>query len=216
MTEETKNIIVWQSDSTHPELSEVVKASLREVMDPELGLNIMELGLVRDLQIEEDKAKVTMIMTTPFCPYAPALLEMTRKQAESTLNRPTSIEMGREMSAIVKSAADKNISFYEAERQVLDFHHGQVGRWLAEHWNLPVNLAEPINFHHQPELAKIAPEQTAIVHLANIIIRARGFGFSGDRFVPPLSPHAWDLLGFAPEDFDGILEDLEPKLMNIE
>lgn len=97
MTEEAKNIVVWEFESTYPELSETVKTALREVVDPELGINIIELGLVRDLLIEEDKAKVTMVMTTPFCPYAPALLEMTRKKAESTLNRPTSIEMGREL-----------------------------------------------------------------------------------------------------------------------
>ena len=66
-------------------------------MDPELGLNIIELGLVRDLMVEEDKAKVTMIMTTPFCPYAPALLEMTRKKAEELVDRPTTIKMGIEM-----------------------------------------------------------------------------------------------------------------------
>lgn len=97
MTEETKRVVVWQADSTHPDLSTEVKSALREVIDPELGLNIIELGLVRDLTIAEDKAKVTMIMTTPFCPYAPALLEMTRKKAESTLARPTMIEMGMEM-----------------------------------------------------------------------------------------------------------------------
>ncbi len=97
MTDEAKNIVVWEAESTHPDLAETTKTALREVMDPELGLNIIELGLVRDLTIEDKKAKVTMIMTTPFCPYAPALLEMTRKKAEETLKRSTSIEMGREM-----------------------------------------------------------------------------------------------------------------------
>jgi metal-sulfur cluster biosynthetic enzyme len=37
-----------------------------------------------------------MIMTTPFCPYAPALLEMTRQKAEEALERPTTISMGIE------------------------------------------------------------------------------------------------------------------------
>ena len=97
MTEETKQTVIWQAESTDPDLSAEVKTALREVIDPELGLNIIELGLVRDLLIAEDKAKVTMIMTTPFCPYAPALLEMTRKKAETTLDRPTTIEMGIEM-----------------------------------------------------------------------------------------------------------------------
>jgi metal-sulfur cluster biosynthetic enzyme len=38
-----------------------------------------------------------MILTTPFCPYAPALLEQTRAVAQQTLGVPTTIEMGREM-----------------------------------------------------------------------------------------------------------------------
>jgi metal-sulfur cluster biosynthetic enzyme len=38
-----------------------------------------------------------MILTTPFCPYGPALLEMTRQKAENTLNHPTTIEFGMEM-----------------------------------------------------------------------------------------------------------------------
>jgi metal-sulfur cluster biosynthetic enzyme len=87
----------WQIESTHPELVEPVTEALREVVDPEIGLNIIELGLVRDIQIEDEQAKLTMILTTPFFPYGPAMLEMTRQKAEGTLERPTLIEMGMEM-----------------------------------------------------------------------------------------------------------------------
>ena len=74
-----------------------VCGALREVMDPEIGLSVIELGLVRDMDIQTDKAEVTMIMTTPFCPYAPALLESVRKATEDTAGVPTAIEMGAEM-----------------------------------------------------------------------------------------------------------------------
>mgnify|MGYP003701924017 CR=1 FL=1 len=93
----TDKQVVWQADNTHPELAATTKQDLRQVLDPELGLNIIELGLVRDLIIDDDKANVSMIMTTPFCPYAPALLEMARKKAEESVQRPTTIEMGMEM-----------------------------------------------------------------------------------------------------------------------
>jgi len=96
MSTESKEV-VWHADSTHPELATATKQSLREVLDPEIGLNIIELGLIRDLVIEEDKANLTMIMTTPFCPYAPALLEMARKKTEETVQRSTTIEVGMEM-----------------------------------------------------------------------------------------------------------------------
>ena len=51
-------------------------------MDPEIGLNVLELGLIRNVAVLNGEAKMMMIMTTPFCPYGPALLETTRQQAE--------------------------------------------------------------------------------------------------------------------------------------
>jgi metal-sulfur cluster biosynthetic enzyme len=97
MTEEIIPKTIWQADSTHPELAEALREALKEVVDPEIGLNIIELGLVRDVVVEDEKATVTMILTTPFCPYGPALLDISRQKAEIALQRPTTIEMGMEM-----------------------------------------------------------------------------------------------------------------------
>lgn len=96
MTDE-KQILIWQADTTHPKFAVEAKEALREVIDPELGLNIIELGLIRDLSMDNDKAHVVMIMTTPFCPYGPALLEMARKKVEDTHNFTTTIEVGMQM-----------------------------------------------------------------------------------------------------------------------
>jgi metal-sulfur cluster biosynthetic enzyme len=76
---------------------EGVHEALRTVVDPEIGMNIMELGLIRDVQISDDRAHLVMIMTTPFCPYAPQLLEQTRRTAQDFLGLPTTIEMGMQM-----------------------------------------------------------------------------------------------------------------------
>jgi len=97
MNENSKSKVVWQADSTHPDLAEPLRESLREVIDPEIGLNIIELGLVRNVRIENEAAEVNMILTTPFCPYGPAMLEMTRKKAEEALAKSVTIEMGMEM-----------------------------------------------------------------------------------------------------------------------
>lgn len=93
MTEAVPNPI-WEADSTHPDEAEHIRSSLREVMDPEIGMSIIELGLVRDLHLDDEIAEVKMIMTTPFCPYAPALLEMTRAKTEEAAGRVTTIEFG--------------------------------------------------------------------------------------------------------------------------
>ena len=71
--------------------------ALRVVIDPEIGMNVIELGLVRHTEIMDDRAHINMIMTTPFCPYAPQLLEQTRRTAQEFLGVPTTIEMGMEM-----------------------------------------------------------------------------------------------------------------------
>ena len=74
-----------------------LRESLRAVVDPEIGMNIVELGLVRQIDIQDESAHVMMIMTTPFCPYAPQLLEQTRRTAQDFLGLPVTIEMGMEM-----------------------------------------------------------------------------------------------------------------------
>ena len=79
------------------EKEDAIYEALRSVVDPEIGLNVVELGLIRNLDLFEDRAHVTMIMTTPFCPYAAQLLEMSRKAAQGAAGVPTTIEMGLEM-----------------------------------------------------------------------------------------------------------------------
>jgi len=93
MSEDAVQSAIWEADSTDPEQSEQVRQALRQVMDPEIGLNVIELGLVRDLKIEDSTQHVKMIMTTPFCPYGPALLEGTRAKAEEATGKGTTIEM---------------------------------------------------------------------------------------------------------------------------
>jgi len=88
----------WQIEESHPDFFSPLDEAFRQVIDPEIGLNILELGLIRDVSVdtEEDSAHVVMIMTTPFCPYAPALLESARSKAEGVIEKPTTIEMGME------------------------------------------------------------------------------------------------------------------------
>ena len=96
MADNIQNKPVWDIESTNPELLEPLTEELKKVMDPEIGLNVLELGLVRNVAIISGEAKLVMIMTTPFCPYGPLLLETTRQQAEIGLKIPTSITLSYE------------------------------------------------------------------------------------------------------------------------
>ncbi|MFZ0533746.1 MAG: iron-sulfur cluster assembly protein [Anaerolineales bacterium] len=96
MSDTIQNKPVWDIESTNPEIVKPLIAELNKVMDPEIGLNVLELGLVRNVAVIKGEAKLMMIMTTPFCPYGPALLETTRQQAEIGLKLPTSITLSYE------------------------------------------------------------------------------------------------------------------------
>ena len=89
--------IQWTIHQTHPERVQEVRAKLSEVVDPEIGMNIIQLGLIRDVEIENGIGRLKMILTTPFCPYGPSMLEMTRQKAESVLEIPTHIDLGMDM-----------------------------------------------------------------------------------------------------------------------
>jgi metal-sulfur cluster biosynthetic enzyme len=97
MTEEAVNQIRWTIHETHPEIVEQARARLSEVVDPEIGMSIIQLGLVRNIEIENGVGHVKMILTTPFCPYGPAMIEMTKAKAIEGLNMPVTIEMGMDM-----------------------------------------------------------------------------------------------------------------------
>ena len=53
----------------------VVMEALREVMDPEIGCNIVDLGLIYSVAIEGARVKVTMTLTTPGCPMSQMISE---------------------------------------------------------------------------------------------------------------------------------------------
>jgi len=97
MSEPEIKEIQWTIHTTHPERVRMAREKLSEVVDPEIGMNIIQLGLIRDVAIENDIAHVKMILTTPFCPYGPAMIEMTKAKAVEGLNLPVTIEMSMDM-----------------------------------------------------------------------------------------------------------------------
>jgi metal-sulfur cluster biosynthetic enzyme len=76
---------------------EEILEALRSVIDPEIGLNVVELGLIRNLDIEEDSTRITMILTTPFCPYGPAMIEQVRSTASQVASGEIVVEIGTEL-----------------------------------------------------------------------------------------------------------------------
>lgn len=62
------------SDAAEPLSEEQVKMALRRVKDPELNLNIVDLGLVYGVRVDGSKVSVDMSLTSPGCPSGPEIL----------------------------------------------------------------------------------------------------------------------------------------------
>ena len=67
--------------------------ALRSVVDPELGMDVVELALIRQIVIGSESSEIKMILTTPFCPYAGSMVQQIKDQAESVLEHPVKVTL---------------------------------------------------------------------------------------------------------------------------
>jgi len=124
------------------------------------------------------------------------------------------LNFGDDYRQLLELIEKKEIPMLEAERGLLGTDHAEVGAWLAKGWFLPDKLIEPIACHHDVAAATSQQTKAAVVHFADILVKASGFGFSGDDFVPCIQPIAWEKLGMTEAILTEIVEELEDKLVD--
>jgi metal-sulfur cluster biosynthetic enzyme len=56
--------------------------ALRSVVDPEIGMNVVELALIKQVILGDELSEIKMILTTPFCPYAGSMIQQVKEAAE--------------------------------------------------------------------------------------------------------------------------------------
>jgi serine O-acetyltransferase len=62
---------------------EEVLSGLKEVIDPEIGANLVDLGLIREVRIEDDRIQVRMVLTMPGCPLAGYLVSQVENKVRT-------------------------------------------------------------------------------------------------------------------------------------
>jgi len=122
------------------------------------------------------------------------------------------VTLPEDFEAILRTAREEGAWMCEVEERVVGVDHTGIVRWVAAKWNLPANIAEPMTFHHAPSRARNYGRRAAMVHLADLLIQAVGFGDSGSPFVPPLDTRALSLLGVDLAFIETVLQELEEDM----
>lgn len=57
---------------------DAIRTALREVIDPELGINVVDLGMIREIQHDGESTTVSMVLTTMACPFWELFVDQVR------------------------------------------------------------------------------------------------------------------------------------------
>jgi len=126
------------------------------------------------------------------------------------------LQFPEEYEKALNETQESGVVIYEAEKNHFNTSHASVGSWMARKWRFPLGLIDVIEYHHKPHLTKNTPLESSIVHIADILVRARGYGFPGDNLIMPVQPEAWELLGLTEKDLVEVLKEAEDSLQMTE
>lgn len=110
-----------------------------------------------------------------------------------------------DMSAALQAHRERQGHLHDLEQQYLGIDHTELGAILLAHWQLPEVFRSAVYDHHAPWRAP-CPSETAVVHVADLIVNSLRLGTSGTRWVPVLDDGAWNLTGLDIEQLPAILE----------
>ncbi|MBN2793700.1 MAG: HDOD domain-containing protein [Desulfuromonadales bacterium] len=106
----------------------------------------------------------------------------------------------------------KKLSLVEAERQILQTSHAEIGALLSERWSLPPFLVNVIRWHHQPLEAPQDKELAIIVATADLLVNRFGNGIESGQQVPEFEQELLDHCQLTPQRLDQLRQDLDRNL----
>lgn len=118
--------------------------------------------------------------------------------------------MSEDFNAVFNQAIELKDYFINQENALLGLTHQEIGSQLAIKWKLPDTFAVAIKNHNNPDVS-LSKEPVfiliAIVHLADILVKALNIGFSGDDYVPMINEACWEALGFTEAHIETIMTE---------
>ncbi len=122
----------------------------------------------------------------------------------------------QEFNKVIEEYNKGGLMFYEAERKVLGFDHGDIGSAVCQKWNLSDDIVETIRCHHNPEEASAGNISVHMVHIANIIVSIMGLGIGAGGVDQKISEKSLSVLNLKEEDISMLMMSIMDELENDE
>jgi len=119
-----------------------------------------------------------------------------------------------EFQEILAIAREREIPFAEAEKEVLETNHGEIGYWLTQKWQLADDLANAIRYQHNLEEAPDAASRqlAAVIIFADYICRMKQYGHAGNYGKPSLPLQAWEQLSIEKDQLPNLMERVNEEI----
>lgn len=88
---ETETVSVADPQARATELA--ILDALRSVVDPEIGMNVVELALIKQIVVGPETTEIRMILTTPFCPYAGSMIAQVKEATEEVVGHEVKVTL---------------------------------------------------------------------------------------------------------------------------
>ncbi len=102
----------------------------------------------------------------------------------------------------------EGVPLLDAEKEVLEFDHAEIGHWLAEKWKLPNTVLDTIQYHHNPSGAKRHHKRIALIHIADYITTGNIMSPTETDPQYPFDKAVFDILSITEKD----LKEIEEKI----
>lgn len=109
----------------------------------------------------------------------------------------------------VMNAFKKSKLLTDAEKEVFDFTHSEIGSWLAGKWSLPDTVSDTILYHHNPSQAGKNLVHIATVHVADYIVDSHIIRSTARDYISHFDPSSLGLLGMSENDLNDVVTELK-------
>lgn len=116
--------------------------------------------------------------------------------------------LGSRYDLVRQFTCNEGKSFLEAERQLFETDHAEVGGLVAKEWNLPPALVQAIAVHHAPLESGNVDPLVCIVHLADAFALSLGQGLGLDGLNYVFYPEVLSRLGLSSQDLEILLANM--------